>query len=103
MIFVECFSSQPHTHHVDVHPSKLRHYKNYLHELNYKGLIFPLAVRDVHTFEKLNPYLKINVLSFDDDEKDFLPLYVSKNITASTHINLLLISDGNLGRRFITP
>ena len=72
-------------------PNRVSLYKKYENKLNVEGLTFPLAVSDVAKFEKLNVDLRINVLTYD--EKDLIPLYVSKHHNRSIHINLLLLTD----------
>jgi len=82
-----------HLHPAKKDPNRLYHYKKFENELNVEGLTFPLAVADVAKFEKLNSNLRINVLAYE--EKDFIPLYVSKYHDRPIHINLLLLSDGS--------
>ena len=89
----KCFlwSVLAHLHPAKKNPNRLYHYKKFANELNVEGLTFPLNVSDVPKFEKLNTSLKINVLMYE--EKDCIPLYVSKFHDRPTHINLLLLSD----------
>ena len=47
-------------------PSRLSQYKSYLHDLNTKGLNFPLAISDVDKFERLNDNISINVFAFEN-------------------------------------
>jgi hypothetical protein len=43
----------------------------------------------------LNPTIRITVLAYDDDEKDFIPLYVSPHHNRQHQVNLLLLTDGD--------
>ena len=43
--------------------NRLYHYRPYQDTLNVDGLNFPLAIKDIPKFEKLNPSISINVLS----------------------------------------
>ena len=63
-------------------------------KLDWSGLKFPLAVKDIHCFERLNPGLVVNVYMY---ERGLKPLRVS-NVESDNHsqprIHLLLICDG---------
>jgi hypothetical protein len=76
-------------------PNRVGHYKKYLSELNISGLKFPLSVNDVPKFERLNPFLRVNVLTYENAENDFIPLYVSPHRDRQTTVNLLLIAQGD--------
>ena len=91
----KCFiwSVLAHLHPAKRNPNRLYHYKKFEKELNIDGLTFPLPVSEVPKFEKLNTNLKINVLVHEN--KDFIPLYVSKLHDRPVHINLLLLTDGS--------
>jgi len=60
-------------------------------ELNVTGLVFPLAVKDVKMFEKLNPWLIVNVFAYDDKTKIY-PVYLSKTREGDP-INLLILNE----------
>ena len=62
-----------------------------MHDLNTKGLNFPLKFTDTSKFEKLNPTISVNVLVFENNE--VFPLYASKHRDRIHHINLLMISN----------
>jgi len=51
-------------------PQHVTKYKQYLGELNLTGLSFPLKVRDVPKFEKLNPHISVNVNAFEMNQKN---------------------------------
>ena len=72
-------------------PSK---YKPYLHELNLKGLKFPLIPKDVKKFERQNPTISINILQWTENQA--LPLQVTEYSDRPHHVNLLLVR--NLSR-----
>ena len=57
--------------------------------LDWRGLKFPVDLKQIIIFEKLNPQISINVFGF---EGDVYPLRLSKS--ERTQVNLLLISDG---------
>ena len=57
--------------------------------LDWSGLKFPVDLKQIRIFEKLNPQISINVFGF---EGDVYPLRLSKSESEQT-INLLLISD----------
>ena len=74
-----------------VHNSdKVSNYRQHEGTLNVTGLTFPISVKNVPTFEKLNPDISINVLC-KDDEGGYVPLYVSKERNRRHHVNLFLL------------
>ena len=77
------------------HTEWLYHYHRYQDTLNVDALNFPLAIKDIPKFEKLNPSISINVLSLD--EGDFCIEYCSPERQWPHHVNLLLLSES--GRR----
>src|SRR5208282_1199274 len=81
-------------HPVTRNPSELYNYRRYLNELNVSGLVFPMPVRSIERFERLNPSVSVNVFYFDEDDKEIVPLYVTKHTGRQHHANLLLLSDG---------
>ena len=63
----------------------MREYEN---DLNFKGIDFPVKVKDIQKFENQNPYLPgINVFSINDDDKIY-PLRLAKK-----SIDLFLFSE----------
>jgi len=46
-------------------------------KLNLTGIDFPMKIKDIPKFEGQNPDICVNVLYFDNEEKDFAPLYLS--------------------------
>ncbi|XP_022809457.1 uncharacterized protein LOC111346436 [Stylophora pistillata] len=60
-------------------------------KLKWDGIKFPMEVKDIHRFETLNPGIAVNVFSY---EGELQPLRVSKIEKINTHIDLLLISEG---------
>jgi len=77
------------------HPERISKYKQYLGELNLTGLSFPLKVRDVLKFEKLNPHISVNVNAFEMEQQipELIPLYISPDRQRKHHVNLLLLTD----------
>ena len=76
---------------VDVHPERItKELKDQSERLDWSGLKFPVDLKQIIIFEKLNPQISINVFGF---EGDVYPLRLSKSKSEQT-INLLLISDG---------
>ena len=69
--------------------------------LNFKNMVFPLAVRDVKIFEENNPEISVNVFGYEISEKNNLqiigPFYHTKK-EQSKHINLLFC-ENNDGRK----
>ena len=64
-------------------------------ELNVNGLSFPLKLKDVPKFMRLNPDISVNVFGLDEEKKnEIVPLFVSRE-KRKHHVNLLLISNEN--------
>ena len=75
---------------VDIHPERItKELKEQSERLDWSGLKFPVDLKQIIIFEKLNPQISINVFGF---EGDVYPLRLSKSEREQT-INLLLISD----------
>ena len=60
--------------------------------LNMEGIRYPVSLRDIDRFEKLNPNISITVLGYDEKEKVY-PLRVSEYTGCEHDITLLLIKD----------
>ena len=75
---------------VDIYPERItKELKDQSERLDWSGLKFPVDLKQIIIFEKLNPQISINVFGF---EGDVYPLRLSKSKSEQT-INLLLISD----------
>jgi len=74
-------------------------YSKYSGVLNLEGLSFPLRVKVIPKFEKLNPNIAVNVLYWDVDDSDrqqrseFTIEYMSPEREREKQINLLLLQD----------
>ena len=65
-------------HPKEVHGERLSDLKKFENDLNFKDIYFPVKVKDITKFEKLNSYLpKINVFSIDQNNKVY-PLIVNR-------------------------
>jgi len=85
------YSILAHIHHVERNASRVCHYRPFLSELDTTGLSFPLAVKDVAKFERLNEDVAVNDMSFD--ERQPIPLYVTPRRQRKHLVNLLLLTD----------
>ena len=89
----ECFKyavlSAIHYDDIDKNHQRGSKYKNYEDELNFKGIKFPVSLKDIDKFEKQNPQ-SINVFGY---EKDVFVLRTSKEDTQNA-IDLLLLTEG---------
>ncbi|XP_065364524.1 uncharacterized protein LOC135957667 [Calliphora vicina] len=59
--------------------------------LNFKGLCFPLKVKDISIFEINNPNISINVFGYDESIKLIVGPYYKSKVKRSKHINLLFL------------
>ena len=65
-------------HPVQKNGSKINDLRKYENDLNFKGIDFPIKVKDTQKFEKQNPDLPgINVFSVNENNKIY-PLRLSK-------------------------
>ena len=77
-------------HFTNDHPERVtKDLIEFSERLNWDGLSFPVDLKQIKIFEKLNPLLSINVFGF---EEVFYPLRISE-IKKRINIDLLLISD----------
>jgi len=81
-------------------PDRLSNYRSYLNTLNLSGLNFPMPVKDIPKFEKLNSDISVNVLARGDGE-GYVPLYVSKERNRRHHINLFLIEGSDRSHHYV--
>ena len=77
-------------HFTNDHPERVtKDLIEFSERLNWDGLSFPVDLKQIKIFEKLNPLLSINVFGF---EEVFYPLRIAE-IKKRINIDLLLISD----------
>ena len=74
---------------VEKHSERVTEYLENAKKLNWDGIEFPASLKDVDKFERLNPFISVNVFGY---EKEVYPLRISKRANDKT-VNLLLISD----------
>ena len=80
---------------------RLTDLKKYEHSLNTKGINFPMKIKDISKFEKLNPELPgINVFSVSDNNK-FYPLRMAEKDCQNTIDLFLHAEDGKSHYSFI--
>ena len=85
-----CFlwSILAHKYKVDNHRERVSHYTNHFHELNQGDIQFPIKIKDIPTFERLNN-LNIKVFELSANDKTLSPKYVNQNYY-DEQIDLLL-------------
>ena len=85
-----CFlwSVLAHKYKVDNHRERVSNYKKHFHELNQGNIQFPMKIKDMPTFQRLNN-LKINVFELSANDKTLSLKYVDKNFY-DEQIDLLL-------------
>ena len=72
------------------HPNKASNYFDIVETLNLSGLVFPLPLSQISTFEKQNN-ISVNVFGY---QNEVFPLRITKE-RGLLHVNLLLITEGN--------
>ena len=74
----------------EVHPERIKKTdKKIVQELNYQGVDFPVSLKDYNKIEEQN---NININVFGYENKQFYPIYVSKQKNEDI-LNLLLITE----------
>ena len=75
-----CFpwSILAHKYKVDNHRERVSLYKKHFHELNQSDIQFPMKIKYIPTFERLNN-LNINVFKLSANDKTLSPKFVNKN------------------------
>ena len=81
-------------HPVNQNANRVNKYKLYEKELNISDIKFPLALKDIKKFEKLNQSISVNVLAFEG-KTCIYPVYITSEKERQHHINLLLINDND--------
>ena len=81
-------------------PNSSSKYKPYMHELNQKGLKFPLIPKDVKKFERQNSTISVNILQWAENRA--LPLQVTEYRDRPHHVNLLLLHDNKISKSHYT-
>ena len=71
-----------------------------MHELNLKGLKFPLIHEDVKKFERQNLTINVNILQWRENQA--LPFQVTEYRDRPLHINLLLLHDNKTSKSHYT-
>lgn len=79
-------------HPVSKNPQRVSNYIQYEDELNFTGIEFPVKIRDIGKFEKLNPSISVNVYIFNEKVKKIQPVRLTKAIKEN-HIHLLHITE----------
>ena len=82
-------------HPVEKDPQRVTKYTQYMKELDFSNIEFPVKIKDVPLFEKQNN-LTVNVYSFDDEKNDLYPVHVSQNApigdrSQNRHVDLFLM------------
>ena len=80
---------------VDCNPARItKADKDFVKKLDFKGIKFPIKVRNIQKIEKTNS-ISISVFGYENKEKH--PVYVLKKCCEEKNVNLLLI--GEKGKR----
>ena len=74
-------------HPQDVHAERISHYQPFDNELNFDGIDFPVAIKDIPKFERQNT-ISVNVFGY---EQDVYPLYTTKHVYKK-HVDLFYIT-----------
>ena len=89
----ECFkwSLVRHLNPADHHPARItKADKDFVKRLVFKGIKFPVKIRDIHIIEKKNS-IGISVFGYLNKEKH--SIYISKKCCEEKYVDLLLIGE----------
>lgn len=67
--------------------------------LNFTGIKFPVQLRDITKFEKLNPTISIHVYMYDEKANTVQPIRLTKEVKKD-HVHLLLLTEQSEGCEF---
>lgn len=70
---------------------RLTNYTRYGDELNFAGIEFPMKLRHIEKFERLNPTISINVYMYDEKTDKVQPIRLTNEVKRC-HIHLLLLT-----------
>jgi len=59
------------------HPQNVYSYTKYANTLNFDDISFPISLKDISKFEQQNSDISVNVISLDQNDKDFCVEYLS--------------------------
>lgn len=76
---------------------RISNYYPYMNLLKFDGISFPIQVREIQKFEKLNVQLKIsiNVYTFDEKSQKIRTLRITRD-EKENHVHLLLLTEGDI-------
>lgn len=80
-------------HPVNKNAQRVTKYKRYEHELNFKGIEFPVKIKDITKFEEMNN-ISVNVYVIDknNSKANVIPIRITKNVK-NKHVHLLLLTE----------
>ena len=78
----------PHFHPSTTAPEEVTSYPQNIHDMfNFKGIVFPVKLRDIHKFEEQNPSISINVFAYNKTSSYIDgPIYMTSK-QKENHIN----------------
>jgi len=83
-----------HSEHENLSRKSLKFFEKYECLVNVSQMTFPVTVREIDRFERMNPRLAVNVISVDTANKQFYPVRVSKQRGGNVcFIDLLLFEN----------
>ena len=89
--FLYCHLYHLHKKEIIKNPQRVSKYKQYVNEVDYSKIKFPVEQNQYNKIEKLN---NININVFGYENKQTFPIYISKE-KFDNNMNLLLINDNN--------
>ena len=90
--FVYCLLA--YLHPAKNEPESVKHYLPYQHELNMRGINFPVTLAEIKKVEQMNKHFSINVFTYE--ENCIIPLRIAENKGRRHLVNLLLYKCGEL-------
>ena len=84
-------------HHEEVkhHPERITLLRPYENQYNWKGLEFPVSIKEIYKFEKSSPGIPVKVLFNNKKSQNIYAARRSeRNVKCKKQVNLLIIEDG---------
>ena len=79
---------------VELNPELVKHYVPFEQTLNLRNLDFPLSISQIDKFEKQFDTISVNVFTYEN--KETVPLKITRYIQRLHHVNLLLLKSDSV-------
>ena len=81
-----------HIHPARVHRERLYHYRKYQKEINMSEMLYPISIKQIPKFERMNKDIGVNVYAYD---KEIFPMKITRERSRKYIVNLLYLQSGD--------